>query len=109
MGRCLWSTGAIIELRRNRRRFYRLTEIGQQALDAARHPTVPLDLARPSPLPRIVGKFQLQLTPLAQSRNVDRRRHEARAAQVQIALARALRRQSQTMAELQFGLEKVAP
>ena len=48
-----------------------------------------LDLARAGPLACIVGKQQLEAMALPQPRRVGRRRHEARATEVEIALARS--------------------
>jgi hypothetical protein len=69
---------------------------------------VSLDLARPGPLACIVGKRQLEAMALPEPRRVGGRRHEARATEVEIALARSFRRQPQTMPEFKLGLEEIA-
>src|SRR5947209_8174173 len=85
-----------------------LAEIRQQLVDASRDRAVSLDLARPGPLARIVGKRQLEAMALPQPRCVGRRRHEARATEIEITLARSFRRQPQTMPEFKLGLEEIA-
>lgn len=67
-----------------------------------------LDLTRPGPLASIVGKRQLEATPLPQPRRVGGRRHEARTTEIQIALAWAFRRKPQAMPEFKLGLEEIA-
>ena len=85
-----------------------LAEIRQQLLDASRNPTVTLDLARPGPVARIVGKRQLEAMALPQPRRVGRRRHKPGATEIEIALTRSFRRQPQTMPEFKLGLEEIA-
>jgi hypothetical protein len=66
-----------------------IAKIQQQLFNAPRDRAVTFNLPRPSSLTRIVRKRQLKTAAFPQPRCIGRRRHEARATEVKIALTGA--------------------
>ena len=69
---------------------------------------MPFDLSCPTPATRIFGEIELEAMACPQPRCIGASGDEFGAVQVEVAFTGAFFRQPQTMAEFEFGLQKVA-